>query len=62
MNDEIPKDTIITIEDENVELTYSLCDYICYFIQIFIICGLIYILMLSLYFLYRIIEIIIIKQ
>jgi hypothetical protein len=52
------------IEEDNVdrkdadELSYTLCDYVCYGIQIFIIGGLIYIIFLILYFLYRMIEII----
>jgi hypothetical protein len=58
----IEEDTVISIEnvdrEDADELSYTLCDYICYCIQIFIIGGLIYIIFLFLYLLYRMIEII----
>ena len=64
MNNIDDASTTITIvendieNDDELKFEFTLCDYMCFFIQISLIFGLIYILMLSFYFLYRIIEII----
>ena len=59
---EVPNDTLITItiseHDHEPCIEYSLCDYICFFVLICLILGLIYIIMLCFYSLYRIMEII----
>jgi len=58
----IEEDTVISVDNvdrkDADELSYTLCDYVCYCIQIFIIGVLIYIIFSILYFLYRITEII----
>lgn len=54
------EDTTIEITNEEPEnepvSEFSSCDYMCFIIQICVISGLIYILMSSFYFLFRIIE------
>jgi hypothetical protein len=67
LNDELPEDTLLTINDEsdsyesdsyesNSYESNSSCEIICCFIEFFILFGLVYIIILFFNFLFKIIE------